>query len=451
MKIIIVGVDKTGTTLAHSLAAEGHDVTVIDQSNEKVNAVCNNSDVMGLVGNGLNFSALKEAGIDEADLLIAMTGSDEQNLLCSLFAKKSERCATIARLRNPLYLNETTFIKDQIGLSMVINPEYAAATEISRLLRFPSAIDINSFCKGQLDLVTFRIPADSMLAGKSLTLLRNKISTDFLFSCVKRQGEFHIPTGTFELQEGDKVSVVLHPRHTQKFFRQIKLETHSAKSVIIAGGGTLAYYLAGQLLNDHITVKIIESNEARCNELAEKLPGALIIHGDASDKNLLLEEGIASTDAFLALTRYDEENVMLSLYARELKCPKVITKVERTVFGDIISKLNLDSVVYPHSITVENILQYARARQNAMGNNVETLYQLAEDRVEALEFKISENAPCLNMPLKEMQLKSDLIICGISRGKQIILPGGDTTIHPDDRVVVVTSRKRLNDFKDILK
>lgn len=451
MKIIIVGVDKTGTTLAHSLTAEGHDVTVIDQSHERVTAVCDNSDVMGLVGNGLNFSALKEAGIDEADLLIAMTGSDEQNLLCSLFAKKSEQCATIARLRNPMYLNETSFIKDQIGLSMVVNPEYAAATEISRLLRFPSAIDINAFCKGQLDLVTFRIPEQSILAGKTLTQLRGKITTDFLFSYVNRNNKFHIPTGTFELQAGDKVSVVIHPRHTQKFFRQIKLETHSAKSVIIAGGGTLGYYLAGQLLNDRIAVKIIEPNEQRCNELAEKLPGALIIHGDASDKDLLLEEGIASTDAFLALTGHDEENVMLSLYARELKCSKVITKVERAAYDDIIAKLNLDSVIYPYNITVEHILQYVRARQNAMGNNVETLYRLEDEQVEALEFKIGENAPCLNTPLKEMKFKSDLIVCGISRGKQIILPGGDTTIQPGDRVVVVTSQKRLNDFKDILR
>ncbi len=451
MKIIIVGVDKTGTTLAHSLTAEGHDVTVIDLDPKRVNAVCDNSDVMGMVENGLNYSTLAEAGIDETDLLIAMTGSDEQNLLCSLFAKKSEDCATIARLRNPLYLNETAFIKDQIGLSMVINPEFAAATEISRLLRFPSAIDINSFCKGQLDLVTFRIPKNSVLAGKSMTQLRNKINTDFLFSCVKRQNEFHIPTGLFELQEGDQVSVVIHPRNTQAFFRQIKLDTHSAKSVIIAGGGTLAFYLARQLLNDRIAVKIIETDGQRCNELAEKLPGAMIIQGDASDKSLLLEEGIGSTDAFLALTGYDEENVMLSLYAKELKCPKVITKVERTVFDDIISKLELDSVIYPHSITIEHILQYARARQNAMGNNVETLYRLAEDQVEALEFKISENAPCLNIPLKEMKLKSNLIICGISRGKHSILPNGDTTIQPGDRVLVVTSRKRLNDFKDILK
>ncbi len=451
MKIIIVGADKTGTTLAYSLAGEGHDVTVIDLNAERVNSVCENSDVLGMVGNGLNFSALTEAGIQKTDLLIAMTGSDEQNLLCSLFAKKSEDCATIARLRNPLYLNETAFIKDQIGLSMVINPELAAATEISRLLRFPSAIDINSFCKGQLDLVTFRIPENSVLAGKSLTQLRGRINTDFLFSCVKRQDEFHIPTGLFELKEGDKVSVVIDPRNTQKFFRQIKLDTQSAKSVIIAGGGTLAFYLARQLLNDRIAVKIIETDEQRCQELSEKLPGAMIIRGDASDKSLLQEEGIGSTDAFLALTGYDEENVMLSLYAKELKCPKVITKVERSVFNDIISKLDLDSVIYPHSITTEHILQYARARQNAMGNNVETLYRLAGDQVEALEFKISENAPCLNIPLKEMKLKSDLIICGISRGKQSILPGGDTTLQPGDRVLVVTSRKRLNDFKDILK
>ncbi len=452
MKIIIVGGGKTGATLAHSLTEEGHDVTIMDQSNERVNLICDNSDVMGLVGNGMNYSALFEAGIDQADLLIAVTGSDEQNLLSCLFARKGGKCATIARIRNPLFINETEFIKEQIGLSMAINPEYAAAMEISRLLRFPSAIDINSFSKGQAEVLTFKIPEGSLLDGKTLTEVRSKLDVPVLFCSVERGGVCTIPSGTFELKAGDKASIFIQPKVAHHFFKQIKLDTQSVKNVMIIGGGTIAYYLAKMLLNARISVKIIEENAARCEELAERLPAASIICGDASDKNLLAEEGIATTDAFVALTGFDEENVLLSLYAKEIANAKIITKVGRPIFHELIANLNLDSVIHPISITAESILQYVRARQNAMGNNIETLYKLVGDAVEALEFNIQEQVPHLiGIPLKDLSLKENLIICGIVREREFILPGGDTTIEVGDRVIVVTGQKKLNDFKDILK
>ena len=451
MKIIVVGAGKTGTILVQSLTEEGHDVTIIDQSAQRVESVCNDNDVMGIVGNGMNYSALSEAGIFDADLMIAVTGSDEQNLLCSLFARKTGNCATIARIRNPLYITETEFIKEQVGLSMVINPEYATAAAIARLLRFPYAIEINSFSKGQAEMLTFRIPKNSALCGKNLTYVRSKIESNLLVCSVKRGNEFIIPTGTFELSEGDKVTILANQKDAARFFKQIKLDTHSVKNVILVGGGTISYYLAKMLLDDRISVKIIESDEARCNELAERLPEAMIIHGDASDKSLLMEEGITTTDAFVALTGFDEENVLLSLYAKELTDSKVITKVGRPVFNELIGSLDLDSVVYPLNITAEGILQYVRARQNARGNNIETLYKLMEDQVEALEFKIGDNAPGINIPLKELHLKENIIIGGISRGRRFIIPTGDTAIQSGDRVIVISGQRKLNDFKDILK
>ncbi len=450
MKIIIVGGGKTGATLAASLNDEGHNVTIIDYNAARISAICNDNDVMGLLGNGMNYSSLEEAGIEEADLLIAVTGSDEQNLLCSLFAKKNRDCSTIARIRNPMYLKETEFIKDQVGLSIVINPEYAGATEISQILRFPSAIEVNSFAKSGVEMLTFKIPEGSVLDGKNLTYVRTKLESGVLFCGVERKGEVTIPSGSFELKAGDKATIMIRPAEANKFFHKIKLDTHSVKNVMIVGGGTIAYYLAQQLLASRIDVKIIERDEARCNELAELLPEALIIHGDASDKNLLMEEGITSVDAFVALTGYDEENVLLSLYAKEMSNAKVVTKVNRQIFTELIGSLELDSVIHLHNITAEYILQHVRAKQNAMGNNIETLYRLMNGKVEAVEFNISQNAPGIGVPLREMALKENLIVCGINRGRRFILPDGDTVIQPGDRVVVVGQTK-LTDFKDILK
>ena len=451
MNIIIVGGGKTGATLAQSLTAEGHDVTVIDQNTDRINDICGNNDVMGLIGNGMNYSALSEAGIANADLLIAVTGSDEQNLLTCLFARKSAHCATIARVRNPMYITETEFIKDQVGLSLIINPELEAANTISRILRFPGAIDINSFAKGKAEMLTFKVPQGSLLDGHTLTQSRSKVESKVIFCSVERSGQCHIPSGHFELQAGDKATILIQPREAIKFFRQIKLETQSVKNVMIVGGGTITYYLAKQLLDNRISVKIIEIDEQRCHELAERLPGAMIINGDASDKNLLLEEGIEAIDAFVALTGFDEENILLSLYAKEMSRAKVVTKIDRLIFHELIGNLDLDSVIYPHALTNEVILQYARAKQNAMGNNIETLYRLMDDQVEALEFKIGQNAPGLGIPLRDLDLKENLLICGIFRDRRFILPDGDTAIQPEDRVIVVTGQARLNDFKDILR
>ena len=343
------------------------------------------------------------------------------------------------------------FIREQIGLSLIINPELAAATEISRIIRFPSAIDINPFAKGKVELLTFKITPDSLLNGKNLIYVRNKIESEVLFCSVERNGEFFIPSGNFELKAGDKASIITMPKKEHSFFKKIGIGTRRIKDVMIAGGGTIAYYLARQLLDVGISVKIIENNEARANELAEKLPNALIISGDATDKNLLFEEGLESTGAFVSLTGFDEENVLLSLYAKDVTNAKVITKIDRNSFNELIGKLDLDTVIYPCDITTELILQYVRTKQNAMGNNVENLYKLVEDRVEALEFKIGENAPIIGTPLQQMELKDNLIICGIIHGGRFIIPNGESTVSAGDRIIVVTGHKKLNDVGDILR
>ncbi|MBQ4153737.1 MAG: Trk system potassium transporter TrkA [Clostridia bacterium] len=451
MKIIVVGAGKTGMGLVKNLTDEGHEVVMLDYDAQKVTEVCNCHDVMGVVGNGMSFSLLEEAGLSEADVLITVTGSDEQNLLCSLFAKKVENCSTIARVRNPIYIRETEFLRNRIGLSLIINPEYSAAAEIYRLLKFPSAIDINTFAKGKAEMLTFKIVKNSVLDGKNLTFVRSKIESDILVCCVERGGEYHIPSGDFVLCAGDKATIIIPPRKSLSFFKKIKVETHSVKEVLIAGGGTVSQYLARQLLADNISVKIIEANAERCDQLADALPGAIIINGDASDKDLLLEEGLLTAGAFLALTGFDEENIILSLYAKEMTDAKVVTKVDKIEFNEVINKLNLDSVVYPGDITAENILKYVRSKQNAMGNNVENLYKLVEDKVEALEFKISDNAPVIGHPIKELNLKSNLIICGIIHKGKLILPAGDSIIEAGDSIIVVTSQKKLSDVGDILR
>lgn len=451
MKIIVVGAGKTGVGLVKNLTDEGHEVIMVDYDAQKVTEVCNSHDVMGVVGNGMSFSLLEEAGLSEADVLITVTGSDEQNLLCSLFAKKVENCSTIARVRNPIYIRETEFLRNRIGLSLIINPEYSTSAEIYRLLKFPSAIDINTFAKGKAEMLTFKVAKDSVLDGKNLTFVRSKVESDVLVCCVERGGEYHIPSGDFVLSAGDKATIIIPPRKSLSFFKKIRVETHSVKDVLIAGGGTVSQYLASQLLADNISVKIIEANAKRCDQLADALPGAIIINGDASDKDLLLEEGLLTVGAFLALTGFDEENIILSLYAKEMTEAKVITKVDKIEFDEVINKLNLDSVIYPGDITAENILRFVRSKQNAMGNNVENLYKLVEDKVEALEFKIGYNAPVTGRPIKELNLKNNLIICGIIHKGKLILPAGDSVIEAGDSIIVVTSHKKLNDVGDILK
>ncbi|MDO4325274.1 MAG: Trk system potassium transporter TrkA [bacterium] len=451
MDIIIIGCGEVGMTLAEQLAEEHHNIAVVDTSLEKLQEIPENIDALRVQGNGSSINTQMEAGVDHADMLIAVTESDELNLLCCVIAKKARRCHTIARVRNPVYSQEIDFIREQLGISMIINPELAAATEIARLLRFPSAIQIDAFAKGRVELLKFRIRPEFRLDQMTVAEVRERLRCDILVTAVERQESVFIPNGDFMLHNDDRVSLIASPQNAAQFFKKIGLKTNQVKNCIIVGGGTTTFYLAKQLLEMKIDVRIIEKNKSRCDELEEELPGAMIINGDATDKKLLMQEGMTRTEGFVTLTNMDEENIMLALYAKERTAAKLVTRVKRIAFDEIIDKLDLGSVIYPKYITADYILQYVRAMKNSIGSNVETLYQILDNRAEALEFSIHENSQVTGKSLMELSLKDNLLIGCINRRGRVLIPRGQDTIEVGDTVIVVTTQKGLHDIQDILK
>ncbi len=450
MKIIIIGCGQVGFAIADELSHDGHEVTVIDSSASRLQEVGEELDVLQIVGNGSSISTLKEADIENTDLLIAVTDSDELNLLCCLIAKKQGNCHTVARVINPVYNKELDVMKESFDLSMIINPEMAAATEISRLLRFPSAIKIDTFAKGKVELLKFKLLPEFNLDAVSIAGLPKLVKCEFLVAGVERGDKAYIPNGDFVLRNGDMVSIIASPRNAAAFFAHIGLKTNQVKSCMIVGGGTIAVYLARLLLEMKVKVVIIEKSLEKCEKLTQDLPDAVIVHGDGRNKKLLMEENLENAEAFVALTNMDEENILLTLHAKEHTKGKLVTKVNRMSFDGIMSRLNLGSVIYPKHITSDYILQYIRATQNSIGSNVETLYQILENKAEALEFVIRESAPVVGIPLKDLKLKSNLLIGCINRGGKIIIPRGNDSMLAGDTVIVVTTQKGLGDIRDIL-
>ncbi len=452
MNIIIAGCGKVGGALAEQLSREGHDITVIDQRSEAIERATNLSDVRGIVGNGASYNIQKEAGIESADLLIAVTNADEVNLLCCLIAKKAGGCQTIARVRNPVYHQEIRHIKEELGLSLAINPEWAVAMEIARLLRFPSAIEIDTFARGRIELLRFRLDEDNPLCGRKIRTISELNQCQVLICIVERGNQVLIPDGEMDLQAGDIVSIVASSLNASRFFRLIGIETNQVRNTMIIGGGKITFYLARKLLEMGIQVKIIEKSRGRCEELSELLPKAMIINGDGSDQELLAEEGLAEAEGFVALTDMDEENIMLALYAKSMGHGKKITKVNSSTYDAIIEALDIGSIVHPKLITAESILQYVRAMQNSIGSNVETLYRLVGGSVEALEFIVREKSGITDVPLQDLELKSGLLVCAISRGGKIIIPKGQDSLRAGDSVVLITTKcGELRDLSDILK
>ena len=451
MRIIIVGCGKIGLSIIKQLVIEKHDITVIDKNQEVINDITNNYDVMGLVGNGASYSVQKDAGVDRTDLLITVTGSDEINLLCCLFAKKAGNCNTIARVRDPLYSKEIQYIKDELGLSMIINPEYAAAVEISRLLRFPSADKIDTFAKGRVELLNLVITEDSPFVDKTLIDVAKRVLSDILICTVERGDDIFIPNGAFILRANDKITIVASAVNSREFFTKIGYDTHQVKDAMIIGGGTMTYYLAEILLKMGIKVKIVEVNREKCETLSENLPRATIINGDATNQEILIEEGINGCDSFVSLTGIDETNIILSLFAKTRTQGKIVTKIDRISFDDIINTFNVGSLIYPDKIAADYIVSYVRAMQNSIGSNVETLIKLNGGRVEALEFKILKGSPVIGIPLMQLNLKRDILIGCINRRGTIIIPKGQNTIEEGDTVIVVTTKSGLSDIKDILE
>ena len=450
MKIIIVGDGKIGSVLAEQLSREAHEVTLIDRSDKPLEQTNKELDVMVVEGDGSSHEVLKEAGVEQADLLIACTGADELNLLCCLIAKKLGARHTIARVRNPQYVEELSLIKEDLGLSMSINPEHECAVEMARVLRVPSAIKIDTFAKGQVEILKVNVTEDSCLNGLSLMEM-GKFKAKVLICAVERgEREVHIPSGEFRLQAGDRISVVASPKEAQRFFRQIGVARTRVRQAMLVGGGHMAYYLAKQLLEAGIDVKIIESDLRQCERLSELLPAATIIHGDGTDHRLLLEEGIEHMDAFASMTGIDEENVLLALYAGKTTQAKIITKVNRDSYEEIVENLDLGSVFYPRRISADNVVRYVRGVQASDAYaSMETLCKIASGKVEAMEFHVTAAARFCGVPLQELNLKENLLIGSIFRDGKIITPGGSDTIEVGDNVIVVTAHSGLRCLDDI--
>lgn len=451
LKIIIVGCGKVGANLVDQLSKEGHDITVIDKKAEKIQDITNIYDVMGLVGNGASYSTQMEAGIEETDLIIAVTDSDELNLLCCTVAKRVGKCAAIARVRTPDYSEETGYLREQLGLALIINPELEAAREVARILYLPTALEVNSFAHGQAELVKFKVPEDNLLNGLSLAYLGKNITNDILICAVERNGEVYMPNGDFVLQSGDVVSFVSERHIARDFLKQIGLATRQVKDTMIIGASKAAYYLAKELLNMGISVKIIEKEKENCESLSVKLPKAIIINGDGTDPDILKEEGIETVQSFIPLTGIDEENIMLTLYAKQVSKAKVVTKINRVNYKQVINNLDLGSLVYPKYITSEAIIAYVRAKKNSMGSNIETLYHMFDSRVEAIEFIVEENSKVSGVPIKDLKLKKDVLISFINHNGHIIIPTGNDEIEDGDTVMIVTKNTGFTGIDDIVR
>ncbi|MBO4987334.1 MAG: Trk system potassium transporter TrkA [Lachnospiraceae bacterium] len=451
LNIIIVGCGKVGTTLVEELSQEGHAITIVDKDYQNVQTIANMYDVMGICGNGASYSVLKEAGIEGTDLIIAVTESDELNLLCCTVAKRVGNCAAIARVRNPEYNKEIGYLRDKLGLAMIINPEYEAAVEAARILYLPSALEVNTFAHGQAELIKFKIPEGNILDGMTIKDIGQHIDTKVLICAVERNGEVYIPDGNFTLVAEDVASFVSSRKKVKEFLVTIGFNTNKVKDTMIIGGGKSTYYLAKRLIRNGISVKIIESDRTRCEELSKLLPKAIIINGDGTDEDLLKEEGIEYVESFVPLTGIDEENILLTLFARQVSEAKVITKINRINFRDVINTLDLGSVVYPKYITAEAIIAYVRAKNASKDSNIETLYHMFDHRVEAIEFRVDDESGVTDIPFKDLHLKKNLLVSFINRNGDIIIPSGNDCIRLGDTVMIVTTHTGFYDIQDILE
>ena len=451
MRIIIVGCGKVGSAIIEQLSDEGHDIVAVDLDPRIIENLTNAYDVMGVVGNGTSYKALKEAGIEDTDLLIAVTDSDEQNLLTCLIAKKAGNCQTIARVRDPELNEEINFIAEELGLSMAVNPEKAAAIEIARLLRFPAAVQIDTFVKGEVELMKFVIPEKSSLVGLALSDIDKTFNNETLICCIEREGEAIIPNGSFVLNALDKVTLVSSSKGLRAFFKQSGIDIKRINNVLIVGGSKISVYLCQELADKHFDLKIIEQDSDRCDELSELLPNVEIVNSDGTDKKILKQEGIDNVDAFVSLTGIDEENIFLSLFASKCGKIKVVTKIDRINYDEVIKDLNLGSIIHPKNITAEHIVRYVRAMNNAQGSSqIETLHEIIKGKIEACSFNVGNEEKIINIPLAKLNTKEGVLIACIRRGKQIFIPNGQSVIKEGDAIVVVTKKMGIYNLVDIL-
>ncbi len=451
MRIVVIGDGKVGRTIVGHASREGHEVTVVDKNPKSVEQIVEQYDVIGICGNGASYDIQKEARVDKADLVVATTSSDEVNILSCVVAKNLGAKSTIARVRNYEYNSQVGLMTKELGISMFINPELEAANEIVNLINFPEALKIETFSKGMVDLIQLYIPKNSPLGGLSLSEIHEKYQVRLLVCAVERGEEVFIPSGNFVLNSEDKIYITAKRSTIRTFLNTLGLVEDKIKDVLIIGGGRISLYLAERLLKNKYKVKIIESNYDRCLELSDLLKEATIIHGDGTDQELLLEEGIKDIDACVSLTGIDEENIIISMYADKQNAHKVICKINKTSFASLLKTVGLASIISPKEITSARIVRYVRAVNNARGNNVVRLYKLVNEKVEAIEFLASDEKNLFNIPLSELKIKKDILIAAIIRDNEIITPSGQTMIQEGDSVIVISKDHILYQLGDILE
>lgn len=452
MRVIIVGCGKIGVTILEDLVNEGHEVVAVDSDPAVLEEVTNVYDVIGVCGNGMDYEPLEEAGVSKAELLVAVTGSDEFNMLSCHIARQMGAKHTIARIRKPEYNDQSLgYMRQYLNLSMAINPEMLMAQELFKILKLPSALTVETFSRRNFEMIEVVLRHDSKLCGYSLMQLRKKFTAKFLVCVVQRDEKVYVPDGNFVLQEGDRIGITATPNEIHKLLRQLGVIQKHAKCVMLLGASRTAYYLAKMLLDNGTAVKVVDVDRKKCEEFAAMLPQAVVIEGDGIQQELLMEEGIGNVDAFVALTGMDEQNILVSFFANSLNVPKVIAKVNRHELSSMAEKLGLECTISPKRIVADVLSRYARALKNSEGSNVETLYKLMDGKAEALEFRVGAEFKGCDIPLKDLALKPDILVTGILRGrKTAILPSGDDVIRVGDKVVVLAAGKQMDDLSDIL-
>ncbi|MBQ7200832.1 MAG: Trk system potassium transporter TrkA [Eubacterium sp.] len=451
LDIIIVGCGTVGATLVERLSNEGHDVTIIDKDRARVNEIANYYDVMGIVGNGARYGILMDAGVQHCDVFIAVAEDDELNLLSCCIASKAGNCATFARVHTPDYSSEINYFREKLGLTMIINPELSTAEEMARLLYQPNALEVNPFAHGLAEMVKFQVYDNNPLIGKTIAEIGKELPHELLITVIERDDKVIIPNGNDHIENGDQVSFVSSKENVRKFFEYIGFDSRQVSDCMIIGGGISTFFLATKLIEMGIDVKIIEQDRDRCERLSVLLPQAIIIHGDGTSEELLHEENIKHIESFIPLTGIDEENVLLSLHALQVnEDVKVVTKINRVNYRDVIRDMDLGSVIYPRYIIAETILSYVRGMMNSQGSNVETLYHMFNDRVEAVEFKITEDSPITEVHLKDLKIKKNVLIASIKRKGKIIIPSGRDRIHVGDSVMIVSTNLGYDNIAQIL-
>lgn len=451
MKIVIIGLGTIGKTILKNLSRKGHSITIIDEDKNKIESFIEKYDVSGIVGNGACLDIQREAGVRGADLAIALTNSDELNVFACLVAKKNGVKNTVARVRNPDYRKQIMEMKDELGISMIVNPEQDTAAEIFNLINLPSIAQVEHFAKGRVLLVEIVAGKGCALIGETLITLGKKLNTKVLICAVQRGQNVIIPTGNFVIEEGDRIHLTSDAKSLRDFLAEVNLVKSPLKNIMIVGGSRIAYYLANELSKKKYKIKLIESNRDVAEELASELPRVTVIHGNGTQHELLIEEGIEAMDAFVALTDIDEENMVVTMFANKMKVKKTITQIKSDDLVGMLDELGIENTVSPQNIVANRIISYIRALANTRGSNVLTLYRLVNDQVEALEFYAKKPEPIYDKPLKELKIKENCLVACIIRENEVIIPNGNDTIKLGDNVIVVTTHKNFDDLTDILE